>query len=262
MVSLLQNCKLFWKNCMKRILLFLCVFSSIVLCAADVKSQPIRLNGSTQEVLSLVKQYVPLKPTIIEAGGCDGTDTAIILQSWPDGYVHTFEPLPEHFATISKKFNGMKNFRCYQKALSDKCGTADFYVSVTENIGLSGSSSLLSPKEHLTIDPTITFPEKLQISVETTTIDAWAKKEKIKQVDFIWLDTQGAEMSLIRDSEIAKNAKAIYLEVEFIELYENVPLYNEIKEWMKKNNFTLLATDFDEENLPWYGFGNALFIKN
>jgi len=64
---------------------------------------------------------------------------------------------------------------------------------------------------------------------------------------------------MLKISEIAKKARAIWLEMEFIEAYQGQYVFADIRQWMEANGFALTATNFDLKNPPW--FADALFIK-
>ena len=154
-------------------------------------------------------------------------------------------------------------------ALSDKVGTAEFFISeFTWRPGLaSGSGSLMTPHEHLKFDETIIFPKK--ITVDTTTIDIWAKQNNVTHIDFMWLDMQGHELTALKSAKtILSTVKLIFTEVEFVEAYKDQPLYKDLKDWLMAQGFIILATDFDEDYAerkdikPGESYmGNVLFIN-
>jgi len=239
-----------------------------MLTLAVLEGKPIQIGQNTEEVLRTVQPLLPRDPVIVEAGGFDGTDTIKVAQFWPLGSLHTFEPVPELFAVILNRISGyFGRVRAYPLALADYNGTSVFYLSVHRASpgSVGGSSSLLEPKEHLIYDRDISFPRT--ITVQTRKLDDWAKDNEIPKVDFLWLDMQGYDLNMVMASELAKNARAIYIESLFVEAYKGQYLYRDIKKWMLDNGFVLMATDFDEDtieidlivNKRYYG--NALFIK-
>ncbi len=219
---------------------------------------------SHEHMLKEVAKILPSNPIIIEAGSYDGSDGIYMAKLWPKGTVHSFEPVPELFENVKKNTSQFSNINPFNLALSNTTGVSEIFISKL-NGNTSQSSSLLQPTGHLKFHTDISFPKSCLVS--TITLDDWAQNNHISQVDFLWLDLQGVELDVIRNSNVAKNAKAIYLEVEFLEAYKNQSLYPEIKKWMTENGFKLIATDFDEEkvlqgNLSSSGyFANALFAK-
>jgi FkbM family methyltransferase len=208
----------------------------------------------------LLKSYLPDNPTIIEAGAFNGNDSKKLSQFFPSGIVHAFEPVPEIFEELILQTQNSTNIYRYQIALSTQRGNMPFYLA--EHPKKPGkicqAGTLLEPKERLTKSPII-YPKI--ITVPTTTLDDWAKQYSIATVDFIWLDLQGHELAVLQASpEILKKVRLIYLEVNFIQAYENQPTPQEIESWMKKHNFEPVAQDFDD-NHQWF-FGNVLYARN
>ncbi|MFA6263016.1 MAG: FkbM family methyltransferase [Candidatus Babeliales bacterium] len=211
---------------------------------------------STKEIFTMIAPILPKDPIIVEAGAFNGKDSVLLANFWQQGHVHSFEPVPELYAKVVKATENCNNVSTYQVALADKEGTADFYISsFTATPGSpSASSSLLTPTGHLSAWSCIKFKKKL--SVPTITIDAWAEKNSIGHVDFIWLDTQGSELSILKSApRILKTVKAMLLEVEFVELYKDQPLFTDVKTWLEANGFKFVAMR------AWKLYGDALFVR-
>lgn len=212
------------------------------------------------EVLKLVVPYLPDNPIIIEAGAFDGTDTKRIAQQWPHATIHAFEPVPELYTVLVHNTAAIGNIHCYGLALSNTQGTASFYISEKPHKpGIpSQAGSLLPPKERLKHSP-LQFP--YSISVQTTTLDTWAKEYQINHVDFLWLDLQGNELAALKGAqELLSTIKVIYAEVSFIEGYQGQPRYEEVRNWLIEHNFIEIARTFSNQD-DWF-FGNIVCIKN
>lgn len=197
--------------------------------------------------------YLPPNPTILEAGAHVGLDTLKIAKRWPRAEIHAFEPIPGVFKQLKLNTSAHKNIKNYQVAIGEKDGYAKIYVSSGES---DGSSSLLKPKEHLSLHPEVSFSEP--INVKVFTIDAWAKKHSVKKIDFMWLDLQGLELSALKGAKKAlKKVSAIQAEVNLVEVYEGVPLYSDLKNWLKKQGFKVAF-----EAIDWDDGGNVLFVRS
>ncbi len=201
---------------------------------------------------SYIAQFLPSNPIILEAGAHIGRDTIKMAKEWPHATIHAFEPVPHLFEELKKNTTTVSNVHCYNVALSNQSGSATFYQSGGRS---TATSSLLAPKEYLKEHPTTTFEK---IIVPTITLDDWAKCNRIIQVDFMWLDMQGAELLALQAGiDLLKTVKAIYCEVSFQERYENNPLAHTIKAWLAQQGFMSIKEDI--QNKPW---GNVLFIKS
>lgn len=211
------------------------------------------------QILPYLKPYLPENPIIVEAGAFDGTDTRKISMNWPHGTIHAFEPIPDVFALLKGNTTEFSNVVRHPIALSDQNGTATLYVS--EKPSRPGepfqAGTLLKPKERLKHSP-ITYPRT--ITVPTITLDTWAEQHNIDHIDFMWLDLQGMALPVLKGGiNILKTVRALFVEVEFIEAYENQAQYEETKAWLESQGFTAIAQDF-ADTTSWI-YGNVLFVN-
>lgn len=243
------------KMCRYIVLLFLT--STFNVKSHDVKDLP---YNDSKAIFDFVKQILKNNNdiTILEAGSYDGTDTLEMHKIWPNAQIHSFEPIPTLFNRLVNNVRGIKNIHCYSSALSDKTGTAEIYLSEDTWGRVTGSSSLLPPKEHLIYSPGALFNKK--IPVNTITINDWAISNNIHKVNFMWLDMQGYELPVLMQSQnILATVEVIVTEVEFVEAYAGQYLFKDIKNWLEEQGFVLAAKNFDSEKKYW--FGDAIFVR-
>jgi FkbM family methyltransferase len=213
-------------------------------------------------VIKLLKPRLPKNPIILEAGAYDGSDSILLSKTWPESTIHSFEPVPDLFLQLERNARRVDNIICYQLALSNKDGVAEFILSEHPKIPgqTAQSSSLLQPKEHLKCDPAVKFNKK--IMVQTTTLDTWAKKNNITRVDFLWLDLQGVELDVMKAAPfIMSSVKAVYVEVEFVEAYAKQALFNEVDSWLTSQGFKRIARDFTLPPAKRCWFGNCVYFR-
>lgn len=141
----------------------------------------------------------------------------------------------------------------YQAVISDYDDNV-----VTFNIANNGqSSSILEFGTHLIEHPHVQFIE--QQTLKTKTIKTFYLENNIdpQKYNFWNFDIQGAELMALKGSEESiRNVKAIYLEVNEKELYENCGMIGEIDEFLLKHNFERVLT-----NMTRHGWGDALYLK-
>jgi len=79
------------------------------------------------------------------------------------------------------------------------------------------------------------------IKVKVDSLDNQVNTNKIVDVDFIKLDTQGSELFILQGSALILRDKTfgLEIEVEFAQLYENQPLFPDIDRFMRKFGFQL-----------------------
>ena len=201
-----------------------------------------------------IKKYLPNNPVIIDAGANNGSDSIEMTRLYSrKAKIYAFEPLPAVFKQLQRNIKRYKNIKAYSLALSNKNGEQELHVSSGASIG---SSSLLKPDTHLQDHPDVLFIEK--IKVKTVTLDEWARQNGIGSVDFLWLDLQGFELEVLKESKIVfPTVKVVHMEVSTKNTYEGVTPYPETKLWMENNGFYL-----DKEAIPTgWDMGNVLFIR-
>ena len=199
-----------------------------------------------------IAKFLPKYPIIVEAGAHVGWDTISLGKLFKNGRIYAFEPIPDLYLKLLENTKRYQNIFCSELALGEKKEKANIYVS--EGVS-DASSSLLSPKDHLKIHPEVLFKKQIQINV--VNLDSWLKKEKINQVDFLWLDLQGYEFQVLRSSpKTLKKVSVIYTEVSLVENYENTLLYPQFKKWLEKKGFAV-----KREEITWSDAGNVLFVK-
>jgi len=217
------------------------------------------INGwvNLHHVIEVARPWLPQDPVIVEAGAYNGKESCAFKHEFPLAKVYAFEPIPELYKQLADNVRGYEGIMTFPMALSDSIGIAKMYVS-SEKADMSGtatqSSSLLAPQEHLIKSPDTVF--RTVVQVPTTTLDFWSKEYAISRVDMLWLDMQGYELPALKASpEVLKNVKVILTEVEFVEAYKGQYLYQDVKDWLEAQGFTLVLMYRDD----WYG--DALFIR-
>jgi FkbM family methyltransferase len=124
------------------------------------------------------------------------------------------------------------------------------------------SSSLFEMNEHLKFYPAIQVSEVKDVEVFRLDylIDHPAKLIPWSDVQFINIDTQGAELAILKGlgSYIeSPTLKGIFLEVNNRELYKDIPLIKEIDEFLSAYQFQRVVTKWWGD----HGWGDALYVK-
>ncbi|MBU2562083.1 MAG: FkbM family methyltransferase [Nanoarchaeota archaeon] len=209
-------------------------------------------NGiSKYEIKKLLNKKDPI---LLEIGAHDGADTISFLQIIEKAKLYCFEPNPKATLKFKERIKELKkrkkNINCslFEIAISDKNGQAEFYITAEEKY--SAQSTLKKPKSILR-DSQNLWKDGETIIVKTEKLDDWVKKKNIKQIDFIWADTEGSERALITGGSKTLNEKTRYFYTEFNnnEIFENQPNLSEILKLLP--NFKLLKI-----------YGNNILLKN
>lgn len=152
----------------------------------------------TELFLSKIKPAM----TIIDIGANLGYYTVLAsLRAGDGGLVVAFEPEPNFFKLLSKNIsrNNLKNVNHFELAIAEKNGVSKLHLS-SEN---KGHNSLICSEEL-----------KTSVQVKTTTLDEFLTARKIKKIDVIKMDIEGAEILAIEGMKDAliKNMPLLFLE--------------------------------------------------
>ena len=78
------------------------------------------------------------------------------------------------------------------------------------------------PTKHKSIFPWVKFEERMK--VRTMRLDTFATQQKLKRVDFLWIDAQGCEGDVIAGGpETLKMTRYLFMECVVDQLYDNQP---------------------------------------
>ncbi len=201
----------------------------------------------------IITSFLPQNAILLEAGAFTGHDTVKMSNQFPDATIHAFEPVPLLFEQLQNRTRDISRIHCYPYALSNRVGTATFYLSEKEDGRISQAGSLDKPIEdahHLLF--------KQICTVQTTTIDHWIEQYNIPHIDCAWLDLQGHELKALKGAQKAlQHMRILHVEVNFIARYEGQPLYRDVVAFFEKHEFVEYGRDFTE---PRTSFGNVIFI--
>ncbi len=185
----------------------------------------------TMEYLSLVSSFLPSNPNILEAGAHSGEDTILLASFWPNGHVFAFEPVPKFFDNLQvnvEKFR-LTNVSCYPFGLFSTSGDHVFYYS--QNCG--GASSFLP-------DNGVVDYDDVAVILPCMNLDEWAHENHVDQIDFMWLDMEGAEYHVLSTApETLRKTKVILTEINFREFRTGSTQYYTLKNLLESQGFVL-----------------------
>ncbi len=180
--------------------------------------------------------------TVFEIGACEAEDTVRYAKLFPRARFFLFEPLPANQQAIRSRLARHPEIDASLNAiaLSDSDGEAVFHVSSgsspTDRQTGNKSSSLLAPGELPKELQWIQFKE--QITVPTMRLEKFCRDQKIKRVDYVHMDVQGAELRVLEGAGCKIcDIGLIWMEVSFQPAYEGQPLEPQATQWMRSKGF-------------------------
>jgi FkbM family methyltransferase len=170
---------------------------------------------------------------LIDVGANKGQFALASVSLDPAIEVDCFEPLPASAIKLERWAKATSTrIRVHRVALAAKKGTAEFHVTTRED-----SSSLFrptSPQEAMGVRV------KDTIEVATDRLDTQLRSEEVLRPSMLKIDVQGGELGVLQGaSELLDVIDHIYLEVSFIELYENQPLFAETDTFLRSYGYSL-----------------------
>lgn len=207
----------------------------------------------------LVRAAMPAAPTLFDVGANRGDFTAAMLAEFPGASVHAIEANPYLVAPLEGRFHGAP-VRVWHRALQEREGSVELEVHAD-----SGTSSLFprstSTRRYFHRDDRVV--EK--VSVPAATLDGLAREAGIDSIALLKLDTQGAEVSILRGARALLAAAAIdvvYTEFFVVPHYQGAATLREIWEAFHEHGYVLFDL-FKGPNATngQLRFGDAIFVS-
>lgn len=142
-----------------------------------------------RQTLEIIDKLVKPNFNTVDVGCHKGEILDLILERAPQGKHYGFEPIPLYYRYLTKKYRQNKNVLINQIALSDSKGETSFNF-VKNAPAYSG----LKKRKYA-----ISNPEIEKIIVQKSTLDNIVPKEE--RIDFIKIDVEGAEFSVLRGAK-------------------------------------------------------------
>lgn len=194
---------------------------------------------------------------VVQAGANTGDEIRPFKNMWPEATIYAFEPRPEAQAKLRANAAKYMNVVVVQKALAASSGSMTLHIN--QMIGTSSLYKINTESSCFRPD----YTEKGTMEVEAVTLDSFIGEDMIS---LLYSDTQGSELNILKGAERMLSEGRIgaaFLEVFFVELYEGVPLFFDVKREMDRHNYKL---DGLYCIAKWFGTGqtmwaDALFVK-
>ena len=222
---------------------------------------PSHLRPCAKEVWNLIDFTRDLGmdiSVVFEFGSRYGEDTIEFAKALPEARIYGFECNPNTLSHCQNATKSYKNITLTSKAINESGGEISFYpinaeaTTTTHADGNQGASSTLRASGKYTIENYV----QDEVKVRAIRLDDFMETNKIAHIDILWMDIQGGELSALKSlGARLESVKVIYSEVEFIEIYENQPLFSDIKAYLKERNFVFVGFSHNSDL-----FTNAIFV--
>ena len=149
-----------------------------------------------------------------------------------------FEPIPELFEELQRKFRRDRRVTLVNAALAPECGTAKFYVHDTAP---ASSLSVLGPEYQERQGRAISVER--EIEVQCVNLGEWLAENGITDVDTLVTDIQGHDLSALRTcSDLVRNRRIRLIRCEVERVHPEI-VDVERHPWMRAHTFSPLRGD-------------------
>ncbi|MFN5514704.1 MAG: FkbM family methyltransferase [Cyanobacteriota bacterium] len=173
-------------------------------------------NESVSGEKYLIEKFLPgvitkKEPVFFDVGANIGDYTASLLKSFPKAKIYAFEPHPQNFSALQANVP-LNQVKCYNLAVGETRGKLELYDRADRD-GSSHASLHKAVISDIHKQGIVTLP----VSVET--LDEFCAEQGITEIDFLKIDTEGNELSvLLGAKDLLKNRKIKYISFEFNEM--------------------------------------------
>lgn len=164
--------------------------------------------------------------TILDVGANIGDFAKLAREVFPEATIYSLEPLPDCFEKLTKCLPGDTKFFPMNIAAGSAPSVLNFYRSFH-----SPSSSFLQMSDlHKEAFPQSHEGQAAQpLPVQVDTLDNLFKGKELKGAVLVKLDVQGFESEVIMGApELLGKAHIVLMEMSFVSLYSNLPLFHDI----------------------------------
>lgn len=172
-------------------------------------------------------------PTVFDVGANVGQSIEHIQSHSPNAKIHAFEPGREAFAQLQASYGNAAGVTLNNLALGSKEGNLD----LIEN-SYSVLCSFLEPGRDALGDVTTRH------ATPVSTVDAYALKNGIAQIDVLKLDTQGFDLEVLKGAARMlreRRIKLIHIELTFVQMYIGAPRVDEVLCFIYDHGFDTAA---------------------
>jgi len=157
---------------------------------------------------------------ILDVGANTGDLSLELIKVFPDAQIWAFEPHPKTFKKLKQNIHNHKSIHPFQLGLGDntiKTTLWDFAASAP--LKSTQPTSTLSSLNKQVITHHYHQPAQ-GYQVQITTLDKVASKHKIRQIDFLKIDTEGHELAVLKGAKkLLHNNKIKIIQFEFNEIH-------------------------------------------
>jgi len=153
---------------------------------------------------NIAQKFIKRGDVVFDVGANHGNWTKMVLTLAPLQLIYCFEPIKELCQHISTQFHYRTDLKIVWGAVADIMGETDFYI-YKNNPQIAEMSNMFGR-------PEIEIKMGLDIEktkIRTITIDHLSKIEKLEKIDYLKIDTEGAELLVLKGAKTMLERNAV-----------------------------------------------------
>lgn len=208
---------------------------------------------STGRWIDDCRAAVPDADVVLDCGANVGQMAGAFRAMYPNAEIYSFEPVSSVFEQLCARCADL-DVHPVRMAVGERDGTATMYLTASPE-----ANSLLAFEAG---NPCARWTRVVgEEEVRVCTLDRWCVEQRINpaRVDVLKLDVQGAELAALRGARrLLESVRVVYLEVSFVPMYKDCPLFPEVDGFMQQRGYRRHAVYPSDQPQHW---GDALYVK-
>ena len=217
----------------------------------------------------LVERLLEPNAVVFDIGANTGDYTDFILSLHQNSQVYAFEPLPDTFQKLQGRFKShlaTGNLHLFQMGIFNTPTTKTIWhcVDVPE---------LSSIYDRQLNDPIKSYSFNYQsIEISTDSLDHFCQTNQINHIDYLKIDTEGAELDVLRGAaQLLANSQIDYLQFEYGGTYPDAGIalktvYEYLTQYQYQiyriSRWKLSKIDTWQDWMENYKYGNFLAVRS
>jgi len=212
---------------------------------AAVPFLPIRVRGLIKfgAAIRAARRRLPESPVIVDIGANVGEFSSVCLLAWQKAQVYSCEPIPQAYRRLKRVLGRSPRAHAFECAVAAAPGQKTLRVSSYDP---ASSFYELNPAFY---DLSTAGREACEITVQCVTLADFINREVARDVDWIKIDTEGAELEVLATiGQVRHNIRAFQIELAFQQIYHGSPLIHDVMTFMDKQGYRMIDLYGRNEN--------------
>jgi FkbM family methyltransferase len=195
-----------------------------------------KFSVASHRVAHALAHYQPGFRTILDVGANEGQFALAVAHHFQSAEICAFEPVPDVFECLRRNTRNEPRIRLYDVALGSSSGRIRFYRNRYTQV--SSALSIDPDNKQPNYDATAVSC----IEVPVARLDDLASHLNLRRPVLLKLDVQGFEREVLLGAErLLGSIDYVLLEMAFVQLYVDQPLFDELDDFLRRLNYRLVA---------------------